>query len=263
MPTKQCPPQEELEFKIRGERVPPPVKKALPTDITSKWFRDNAYDENTESIRVTMDSPFGPDVVYVDGDITIPGISKGLMIGGVQKGTNEYKPLAIDDEGRLCVDAAISIGEVQLDVQIRALDDDSVGIWGHVDQDTGQIEPINITTEGYLKVIHQGNKNMITEYDDGTFSGSTEHTLVSYTVGAGEDFSLYKASAEGRTNGIFKLKVDGNILETRRNAWTDRNVTFEFSQGYPVVPGEVVEITVEHNQTSSCPFSGALYGESV
>jgi hypothetical protein len=155
----------------------------LPTDITSKWFRDNAYCEDTESIRVCMDSPFGPDVVYGDCEVTDPNTRLGLLTGGIQKDTEEFKPLLFDDEGRLCVDAAISISEVQIEVQVRALDDDSVGIWGHVDQDTGQIEPINITDNGHIRVgLHDEDGQLLTDANPLAVSDRANVTGNSATV---------------------------------------------------------------------------------
>lgn len=160
----QCPPQEELKYRLRRDKPLFDGDIAVAADITSKWFRDNAYCVDTQAIRVCMDSPFGPDVVYTHCEVTDPDTRLGILMGGIQKGTEEYKPLAIDDEGRLCVDAAISIGEVQLDVEIRALDDDSVGIWGHVDQDTGQIEAINITDNGHIRVaLHDEDGALLTD----------------------------------------------------------------------------------------------------
>ena len=104
---------------------------------------------------------------------------------------------------------------------------------------------------------------MIIVYDEDVLSGSTEHVIVTYTVLAGDNFNLFKASATGRTNGIFRVKVNSSTIETKRNAQSDRNVEFSYSQGFPLSEGDTVDVTVEHQEGSSKPFSGTIYGESV
>jgi len=257
----QSPPQDILKYKLRGDKPLFQGDKALPADIVSKWLNDYVYEPNTQALRVTMDSPFGSDIVYKEDEFADPLTRLGLLTGGVDILTNEYTALRLTGDGRLMVDAAITIQNVDLDVEIDVLDGDQIGIWGYEDGNTGSPIPINLTSEGFLQVSVVGNENMGIIYDEGTLSGGVEHSLVSHTVTAGQEFNLARISGTGRTNGIFRVKVNGTTIETKRNAWTDRNVEFVYTKGLPLTAGDTVELTVIHNQLTSTPFSGTIYGE--
>jgi len=235
VPTEQCPPQEELEFKLRGDRVRPSPKKALPTDITSKWFRDNAYCEDVEAIRVCMDSPFGPDIVYTDCEITDPLTRLGLLTGGIQKGTNEFKPLAMDENGRLCVDAEISIQDVNLDVQLTRKDDnplagdvhDAVRI-GNQDYELA-FKPDCEAGKGEARVVdtlHCGGVNKII-----TLTGSVQEVKVAAT-----------AKADRKT--VFMRPLTGKARWGFQNDITDDDAA---TGGDPLFKRQPAEITAEAN----------------
>ena len=262
MASFQKPPQEELEYQFRGERPLFQGTKALPADIISKWLNDHVYDPNTQSLRVTMDSPFGDDVVYTENEYADPLTRLGILVGGVDADTDEFKSLKFDDEGRLMVDAAISIQNVELEVEIDVLDGDQIGVWGYEDGNTSFPVPLNLTSEGYLQTTVVGSSDMSIIFDDGVFSGGVEHSLVSFTVGAGQEFYIDKVSGEGRVDGLFRLKINNSTIEQRRNNWSQRNVDFLYAKGLPLNAGDIVELTVEHNQLTSFPFSGTIYGEN-
>ena len=261
MATFQKPPQEELEYQFRDELPLFRGSKALPADIISKWLNDHVYEPGVQALRVTMDSPFGDDVVFLENEYADPLTRLGLLVGGVDADTNEFKSLKFDDQGRLMVDASISIQNVELEVEIDVLDGDQIGIWGYDNGDTNFPVPANLTPEGFFKTTIVGNESMSIHYDDGVFSGATEHSVVSFTVGAGQEFNLSKVTGEGRTDAIFRVKVNGTVIERKRNNWCERNVEFKYDKGLPLNAGDTVELTIEHTQLTSLPFSGTIYGE--
>ena len=119
MAVEQYPPQDELEYKVRGDRILFSGDKALPADIVSKWFNDHVYAEPVGALRVTMDTPFGADIVYKEDEFADPGIRLGILTGGVDPVTNEYHAVRVGSDGRLLVDAAITIQDVELEVEIE------------------------------------------------------------------------------------------------------------------------------------------------
>lgn len=263
MATKQCPPQEELEYQIRGDKVLFTGDKALPADIISKWLNDHVYEEPVKALRVTMDTPFGSDIVYLENEYADPSTRLGLLTGGIDPVSDEYHALRVGSDGRLLVDAAITIQDVEIVVEIDVLDGDQIGIWGYENADSNFPVPVNVTSNGEVRVLNVLNSDMGTIYNEGTYSGSIEHSLVSHTVSPGEAFNLVKISGEGRTDAIFRVKVNSLMIERKRNNWTERNVVFNYSRGIPLVPGDTIELTIEHNQLTSKPFSGSIYGEDL
>lgn len=99
MATKQCPPQEELEFKIRGDKVLFNKKLAPAGDIISKWLKDNAYDPEAMALRVTLESEFGP--AFDHCEVTDPATRLGLLVGGIQRYTEKFKPMKMMEVGSL------------------------------------------------------------------------------------------------------------------------------------------------------------------
>lgn len=222
MATEQCPPQEELEFKIRGDKPVFQGQIAVAGDITSKWFRDNAYDTDTLALRVTMDSPFGPDVVYTHCEITNPSTRLGLLAGGIQKGTEEYKPLTVDDEGRLCVDAAISIGEVQLDVEIRAEDGDSAGSYFYIDGNVATPIPANALPDGRLRVSDEEN-NPLGKYFTNDLSEAPSGITYVGQESLNGAWLIRKLEETGQNSLIQYANVSNNVgFATYPAAWADR-----------------------------------------
>jgi len=235
---------------------------AKPADIISKWLHDHAYDDVAKALRVTLDSPFSPDAIYNEAEFADPISRLGLLVGGTDKTTSEFRSLRMTSDGRLCVDADITIQSVDLAVEIDVLDGDQIGIWGYESGNTGSPVPLNLTTEGFVRTTIVGNENMGIIYDEGVYSGGIEHSVVSHTVLAGKEFNLSRISGTGRINGIFKIKVNGIAIETRRNTWTNRNVEFTYSKGLPLIAGDTIELAVIHNGLTSIPFSGTIYGEN-
>lgn len=261
MVNKYTPPQEELEYRL-GQDLPLfQGDIALAADITSKWFRDNVYDAGPQALRVTMDTPFGDDIVYLEGEYADPADRLGILTGGIDPVTNEFQALRIDDEGRLLVDAAVSIQNIDLTVDIDATDGDSIGLYGYENGDTNFVTPINVTSEGFFKVVQAGNEDMSVIYDEGTFSGGIEHTVVDFTVAPGAEFNMNRVSGTGRTDAIWRVKINGSTIESKRNNWSERNVNFIYSKGLPLNAGDTVSLTIEHAQLTSKPFSGTIYGE--
>lgn len=260
MVTKQCPPQEELEFQLVEERYPDRPELALPADITSKWLNDNAYEPSRRALRVTLDSPFGLDVVYQEGEFADPILREGLLTGGVNP-SNEWNALTLDEDGRLRVDAKITLSTTDLEVNLDAEDGDSVGIYGYVNGDPNTPYPVNVDSQGNLRFSPSSNINATAIYNEVVLASGTENVLITYTIPASTFFSIFSIKACGRSDAIFKLKINSNTIETRRNNWCDRNIEFNFQYGLPLSSGDIIALTVLHNELTSIPFNATIYGE--
>jgi hypothetical protein len=259
---KQSPPREELDFRLRESLPLFQGSKALPADIITKWLNDHVFEKDAGALRVIMNSPFGDDVVFLEDEYADPQTRLGLLVGGTDPLTNEFQSLKINSEGRLMVDAAISFSSAELEIEVDVLDGDQIGVWGYDNGDTNFPVPLNLTSEGYLQTSIVGNENMSIVYDEGTFSGNIEHSVVLFTVPVGKEFNLTKITGEGICDALFRVKVNGTTIERKRNNWCDRNMNFTYARGLLLNAGDTVELTIAHSQLTSKTFSGTIYGEN-
>ena len=239
-----------------------------PADITSRWFHDYVYYEGGPgggALRVTMDNPLAIDVVYTSGevmDIVTPDY-KGFLVGGYVYTTGAYQAFNFDDMGRLRVDAEISIQATELDVNIDALDGDSVILFGHEDGFTGNTPiPINITGDGAVRVVQSfaGAETLL--YNELSVPAATETQVISYTVAVATDFHALTIMCSGEADGDFILKKNGAVRAKKRNSWADRNVDFQFPFSFKLQAGDVISVHVLHNNDNACLFNASIYGES-
>lgn len=236
---------------------------AKPADIISKWLHDHVYDDPAKALRVTLDSPFSPDAIYKEAEYADPITRLGMLTGGVDALTDEFRALRMTADGRLMVDADITIQSVDLAVEIDVLDGDRVGVYGYVNADPLVPVPLNLTSQGYVRTLNVLNSDTKNFYGEGVFSAGTEQVIVSHTIPAGKSLNVLKVSASGDTNSLFKIRVNGTPLEAKRNAWTDRNVTFKYGQGFHLVSGDTIEVTALHQDDLSLNFNATIYGEEL
>jgi len=257
--TKQCPPQEELEFQLVEGKYPDTPELARPADIISKWLNDHVYESARRALRVTLDSPFGLDVVYAEGEYADPVDREGLLTGAVDPSDN-WRALTMTADGKLRVDANISITQ-DIDVNIDAEDGDSAGMYGYVNGDTDAVIPLNLDAEGKVKVVQSSSASTVVIYDEGLFNNTIEHVVISHTIGVGTSFSLLSIQASGHADAWFRIKVNGNTIAIKRNNWCERNVEFSFSYGLSLTAGDIITVTIKHSQLTSIPFNATIYGE--
>ena len=101
--------------------------KARPTNITSKWFNDNVYDPATGALRFAFASgTTTDDPIFLDGEVSDPATRAGFAIGGIDP-SGVFRNAAITPDGKLKVDAQITLSDVTLDVALDH-EQDSVAI---------------------------------------------------------------------------------------------------------------------------------------
>jgi len=260
--TNQCPPQEELEFQLAKGKYPAAPLLARPADIISKWLNDHVYEDTRRALRVTLDSPFGLDVVYQESEYGDPLTREGLLTGAMGP-LDEWHALTMDSDGRLRVDAKISLSTTELEVNLDATDGDTVGIYGFTDGNPGSPAPINIDSSGAIRVSTSPSIDAFVLYNEALLDNAGEHIIVTYTVPTSANFSLFGIDASGHCDAWYRLKINNNIIGTRRNNWCERNIEFKYSHGLPLSPGDTITLTVKHNQLTSISFNATIYGEEV
>ena len=238
-----------------------------PANIISKWMFDYVYEPGGVgggALRVTMDNPMAMDTVYSGGeivDIVTPDYS-ALMVGGYTEGTGEFVGLCFDDNNRLKVNAEITIQSVNLEVEIDALDGDTIGIFGFVGGDTGTTPiGVNVTPDGAVRVVTSLNGVETTQYAEVSVPTGIETTVLTYTVPVATEFQVVQVDASGEADGDFVLKKNGGILTKKRNSWADRNVEFKFDYGLKLLAGDVISVHVTHANDANCLFNASFYGE--
>lgn len=258
------PPQEELEYLLQKERALFQGDKALPADITSKWLFDNSYDETAEALRVTLDSPFGLDSIYIEGEYVPPATGTGLLTGGVKDSDNTFMPFQFTDEGLLRTDTTVSVSlPPGLEVEIDALDGDTIGIFGFVDGNTANPPVgVNVTASGVLRTTSSFSDNTISVFAEASLGAGTT-TVVTYTVPAGKTFYLLDAKGAGEEDANLRLQINSSTISLRKLSWTNRNVDFQYSGGLKLSAGDIIDLTVTHSGAASCDFNGSIYGELI
>lgn len=113
--------------------------KAKPTDITSKWIHDNAYDPSYNALRVAFASPYAvDDPVYLEDEEAPLETRTGMAVGGVDD-TGVFKTASISPTGRLKVDADLTISNITVDVSLDHTNDSVAigrsGVLAEVDAD--------------------------------------------------------------------------------------------------------------------------------
>lgn len=238
------------------------IGPAKPADITSKWLHDHVYNRLAKSLRVTLDSPFSPEGVFDEGEITIPNERKVLFVGGYSYDTGEAVGLTFNDDGRLRVDAEVTIQSVELDVNIDAEGGDTVGMYGYRDGIESEPRRVNTNNDGALRIVPGFSRDMVNEFSELALP-SGENTVFTWTVPATGFFHLIKLGAEGDTEGVFRVKKNGVTKAKKRNTWMNRDVNFNYDYGMGLEQGDILEVTVEHQEQTDQTFSAWIYGEVV
>lgn len=132
--------------------------KAKPTNITSKWFNDNVYDAVTGGLRIAFASGTSTDdPIYLDGEQTEDATRAAFAVGGVDDG-GVFRSVRVTTDGRLRVDAQITLSDVTLDV---ALDHESDSVAIGKDGNLADVDE-----EFRLRVFDEETKTEITSLKD-------------------------------------------------------------------------------------------------
>jgi hypothetical protein len=239
-------------------------EKALPADIISKWLHDNAYEPSLEALRVTGTFTANDSTVFESGEILdlSPGGYEGILVGGYHIDTDIFTPFTFSGDGKLRVDAEFSMGSADLEIEVDALDGDTVGVYGFVDGDEGSPPVgINVTSEGHLRVVLGYAGVETNSYFDMPIDAGDEEVLLSYVVPVSSTFQVLMVSCSSETDGKFKVKKNGDIVSCKRNSWSNRNIEFDFPYGFKLVAGDLLEVTAENLGDVTSDFNANFYGE--
>jgi hypothetical protein len=124
-----------------------------------------------------------------------------------------------------------------------------------VADDTGLLQAIVDALGG------ASNADIISQYGEQTVAAGNTLVLATYTVPTAKVLNVSGLYGDGINNGIFKLYVGGAKVWQGRNAWTDRNVQSYLI--YIATAGQVVELKVTNNVTSSTLYTGGFYGRQI
>ena len=101
-------------------------------------------------------------------------------------------------------------------------------------------------------------KYSYTIHNDTTISSGVETPVITYTVPPGKKFILDGGSSGGPTDAIYKLYINSNVLEVKQNNWCERDIVFGVK--YNLQAGDIIEISVIHNSSSSWVFNASIFG---
>lgn len=101
--------------------------------------------------------------------------------------------------------------------------------------------------------------NPFHSYDTADIVGSVETDLVTYTVPTGKKARIKVIHATGGSDCELALKIGSNVVHKARSAWNDRNIQ-SFFEGLEASAGEVVKITITHDEVVNITFYGDIDG---
>lgn len=160
-----------------------------------------------------------------------------------------WEKFLLTPDGKLSVDANVSIGDITLEnVKVAALSD-------------------NVTLQ-YLLV--DDNRRLIVKQDPTSINRfrsyseaaniTTVETIV-YTYTNAEIFYVEKILCTGTADALFRLKIDGTTISALRNSWNNRNVVFDFSdKSLQCLASSTITVTVQHNEVSNQTYQTSLFG---
>jgi hypothetical protein len=107
-------------------------------------------------------------------------------------------------------------------------------------------------------IANGGVEGSVTYGEISGIAASTETTVVSKTITAGFKGRLKNAWATGSSCAVFKLKVNGSTVGTRRINWCDRNAEWVYKD-LELSAGDVIIITAEHTESATQEFEADLH----
>jgi len=161
-----------------------------------------------------------------------------------------WEKVQLDANGRLITDAIVNIDNIQLgNVKVAQ-------------------KPDNVTLD-YMLI--DNNRKLIVRTDPESIARiaqyietpnvvkNVETTILSYVNAA--PYFVEKAVCSGTSDAVFKLKIAGTTIRTLRNAWNDRNTTFDYSTIARRIPAaSTVTITALHAEKVVQNFEASLEG---
>lgn len=258
--TVNAPAQQPLILEIKRVVDKTTIMLGRPDKAFADFVQPTAYVGGTITVQHAEKYKIGPE--YIIGAVyeREPVVAMRTTLVdpyGDRYSTQNPLPVQLSD-------GSINIGTVnaELEVFLTHLDDfpepgeihDSIRIGDGTDL-------LEINSDGSInvQVVNAAADSVLNFYDQAnSVATMTETEIVSYTVPPGKFLELTGGSGSGDCDGTFKLKIDNNIEDLQRNAWTERNIRFF---GPLIVPAaSKVSITVEHCRPDPHDFQARITG---
>jgi len=169
--------------------------------------------------------------------------------GWVEK-NQRWEKILINEDGKLVVDASVDIGDISLgNVKIAARPDGTTVEYVLVDNQRRVVvsqDPTAYTRirdfESHISVLP-----------------NVETIVLSYANA--QAFYIDKLVCSGSADAKFNLKINGTTIETLRNSWNNRNVTFDFTdRAFNVSGGTTVTVTATHTEKTGQDYEASFFG---
>jgi hypothetical protein len=163
-----------------------------------------------------------------------------------------WEKLLLTQDGKLKVDAVVNIGDITIsDVKIATLPDD--------------------ITKKYILVDNQ--RRTVVSQDPNVFlrfEKFEEHSIINknvetiiLTYSNIQQYFINKICCSGTADALFKLKINGNIIQVLRNSWNNRNIIFDFcDKSLSLLANSTITITCTHYEELIQNYEVSLYGFS-
>jgi hypothetical protein len=178
------------------------------------------------------------------------GVAQGNTLVDPKTGLPVDVILAPDGKRRLCVDAAINIGSLTVDVDLDVATD-GVHIGNPTTGDILVVNPdgsINVNTKVDAKdgdnVSISGHKNPISDEKEDTISDLNYKEIYSYTS-SNANTKIMKVECTCETPATFKLKINGSTKKILRTSSLERNVSFIFDEHRSLLTTQILTIEAQ------------------
>ena len=167
--------------------------------------------------------------------------------------------LRVNIEGSLTIGDGIEVVIDHANDSIRLGDGTNLTTTTTVGPDVGLdvniINPIQILEDTVASVNKYGEAASV--------PSSTETTIVSHTASVGVSTFLQRVSCSGQNIAEYRVKVNSVEIDLlRTNFGDDLNTEFKFvgqdNRGFPLSPGDLVQITVVHARGSAANFNSRI-----
>ena len=108
-------------------------------------------------------------------------------------------------------------------------------------QNDGETIKVEITNEGNSKLIYS---------ESSSIAIGVETLINTYTVPVGKCFKLKMCHVSGTNVSIFKVKINGSTISTKRIWWNSWNADFLFNDEVTDA-GDVIEVYVTNNSATA------------
>lgn len=125
---------------------------------------------------------------------------------------------------------------------------------------TDGIDVLDINADGSIDVniVSSGSADGLTiTYNEISSIGSGSETLLATLTAPLAGARIQKVDVSGNNVALFRVKIDGNTIATKRTWWSNFNEKFEFESfvnGLLLTSGQVLTVTVLHER----PYLGAF-----